>query len=253
MLYKNGFAPLYKQLADVIIHKIQTREVLPGMPIPSERQLSEDHEVSRVTVRKALESLIAQGYLIRKHGKSTVVAGETALGMGGDADGAGILLGVIEELKRKNIVPEITAVDADFIPATPDVSAALHFSKAETKMFRYVRLFRHEGEPLLVNYSHVGEVAGYSIQNLDFSKDKVLPQLELLGYVVTHAMQTISLDRANAEVAGYLEIPVDEPVLMDEKTLILDNNNPISFVRTFYRPDKYKFSMRLNRKPQLFL
>lgn len=66
--------PLYQQISDVILKEIQNGTLTPGSKIPTEFELSESYEVSRVTVRKALSELADKGYLERKSGKGTFVA-----------------------------------------------------------------------------------------------------------------------------------------------------------------------------------
>lgn len=66
--------PLYKQLETILQKEIENGERTAGTRIPTENELSEQYNVSRVTVRKALAGLSDQGYLERKSGKGTFVA-----------------------------------------------------------------------------------------------------------------------------------------------------------------------------------
>ena len=66
--------PLYIQLQDIIIKKIEEKKYLPGEAIPSERKMAETYGVNRMTVKSAINKLVEQGYLIRKLGAGTYVA-----------------------------------------------------------------------------------------------------------------------------------------------------------------------------------
>ena len=66
--------PLYKQLEEKLQKEIETGERPAGSRLPTENELSETYNVSRVTVRKALAGLSELGYLYRKSGKGTFVA-----------------------------------------------------------------------------------------------------------------------------------------------------------------------------------
>lgn len=70
------FSPvtLQEQLKKELYDKIRNKEWMPGHMIPSERELCEEYNVSRITVREALKELVQAGYLVRKQGKGTFVA-----------------------------------------------------------------------------------------------------------------------------------------------------------------------------------
>src|SRR5690606_24016866 len=66
--------PRYYQLKDILLQKIENGEWLPAQAIPSERELETLYNVSRTTIRKALDILVSKGYLYREHGRGTFVA-----------------------------------------------------------------------------------------------------------------------------------------------------------------------------------
>ena len=65
--------PKYYLVKKSVVEKIENEEFQPGEPIPSERELMEDYQVSRITIRKAIEELVAEGYLYKVQGKGTYV------------------------------------------------------------------------------------------------------------------------------------------------------------------------------------
>lgn len=65
--------PKYYQLKKILIEKINNEEFEVNVPIPSERELTELYQVSRITVRKAIEELVNEGYLYKIQGKGTYV------------------------------------------------------------------------------------------------------------------------------------------------------------------------------------
>jgi GntR family transcriptional regulator len=74
MINKKSPVPLYYQLKQVILERIKSGEWLPNMPISSERELSEIFEVSRMTVRQAINELENEGILYRERGRGTFVS-----------------------------------------------------------------------------------------------------------------------------------------------------------------------------------
>ncbi len=70
---RNSPIPAYYQVATEIQKKIEDHVWLPGYCIPSERSLSEEYNLSRMTVRQALGELVQKGILVREKGKGTFV------------------------------------------------------------------------------------------------------------------------------------------------------------------------------------
>ena len=65
--------PLYQQLQRALRQAIETRVLGPDDALPPERELAEDFNVSRITVRKAIEGLVGEGLLVRRQGSGTFV------------------------------------------------------------------------------------------------------------------------------------------------------------------------------------
>ena len=65
--------PLYQQVIDIIKNEINSGAYKSGARIPNEFELAESYKVGRVTVRRAIEELVQQGYLTKRQGKGTFV------------------------------------------------------------------------------------------------------------------------------------------------------------------------------------
>lgn len=74
MLIQDNIIPLYQQLADIIRNSITSGELKYGDKIPTEVELSEKYNVSRITVRAAINELVESGFIIKKQGKGTFVS-----------------------------------------------------------------------------------------------------------------------------------------------------------------------------------
>src|SRR5687767_12605600 len=72
MLSGNG--PLYLQLRQRLEEEIRNGVLGPGAPLPSEREIAEICDVSRVTVRKAVQALVRDGFVVQRRGSGTTVA-----------------------------------------------------------------------------------------------------------------------------------------------------------------------------------
>ena len=76
MINKFSSIPLYLQLKDLIISKIESNEYPPNTQIPSEQDLCQIYDISRPTVRQAITELTNSGYLYKEKGKGTFVYGK---------------------------------------------------------------------------------------------------------------------------------------------------------------------------------
>lgn len=73
-MVKNSIIPLYQQLSDEIKEQILLGKLKAGDRLMTEAELSQQYEVSRITVRKAIELLVDEGYVLRKQGIGTFIA-----------------------------------------------------------------------------------------------------------------------------------------------------------------------------------
>src|SRR6185503_3061213 len=73
-LHERGRGPLYQKLQQALREAIQNRVLAPDEALPPERDMAEEFAVSRITVRKALDGLVAEGLLTRRQGAGTFVA-----------------------------------------------------------------------------------------------------------------------------------------------------------------------------------
>jgi len=72
-LDRQSFIPLYRQIKDLVLDRIEHGDLASGDLIPSETQLGTAFKVSRLTVRQALYELRMEGYIIREKGRGTFV------------------------------------------------------------------------------------------------------------------------------------------------------------------------------------
>ena len=73
MLDQNSAVPLYEQLKGAISADIISGVYKPGTRLPSEAELEAEYGVSRITVRRAVKELVAEGFVVKKQGKGTFV------------------------------------------------------------------------------------------------------------------------------------------------------------------------------------
>ena len=134
-LYPNIQKPLYVQLRDIFVDLIESEELLPR-PDTGERVLAKAYNVSRVTIRKCIDSLVKDGYLVRSQGKQNRVAKKRI------THNLGCLLGIVEELYNTNgIVVTAESVHNEYVEAPAVAKKHLQLDEGgNTEVFSFSRI-----------------------------------------------------------------------------------------------------------------
>ncbi len=234
-------APKYQSIHDALLVII---EGLPaGSAMPTERELCQTYSVSRATVRQALGQLEIEQRIYRRQGKGTFVANvkiEQRLE----------LLSHTEGMRANGISPSSKLIDVRRVAAGSDVGTRLDLS-ANAEVLRIERLRLADGDPIAI------EVVFLSAQRFDgitaeLSDSASLYQLLSSNYGVelASAEETIEAVVAEAREAGLLRCAPGMPLLMLSRRTLDTTGQPIEFVRSLYRGDRYRFQTGLRRPEQ---
>lgn len=243
-LYPNIQKPLYIQLRDILVDMIESGELSPGDVLPGERTLAEMYDISRVTVRKCIGSLVDEGYIIRSHGKQNMVAKKKL------NHHLGRLVGIVEELfNTKGIVVTVKVIRKEYDIASPTIKKHLKLNDTNGKnIYTFSRVLYKNGQSLAINHSHVPYDIGKLVDSLDLTKDKVFAYLENCGFNLSYGEQEITSGLCTKEEAGWLNYKIGQPVLVIKRTTFLENGYPILHEKSIFRGDDYQYSIRLQRK-----
>jgi GntR family transcriptional regulator len=243
-LYPNINKPLYLQLRDIIVDLIDSGEFSPGDTLPGERALAEMYDISRVTVRKCIASLVDEGYVERRQGKETTVAQKKVV------HNLGPLLGIVEELlNNEGFKATVNVIHKGFEAPTSTVRKFLRLGDSnKSQVYAFSRVLEKNGKPLAINHSYVPYDIGKIVDSLDLSKDKVFAYLENCGYNLSYGEQEITSSLCTREESTYLKYDAGRPVLVIRRTTYLENGFPILYEKTIYRGDEYQYNIRLQRK-----
>lgn len=240
MLYQGSAKPLYHQLKEVIVQKIQNGDYPFGHRLPGERQLAEIYNVSRITIRQAISELVTEGFLTRQHGKGTFVADRKIV------HNLGRLTGVVEDLALQNYKVDVTVLSKKIENASSEVRKHICLEN-ETIVFGITRLLRTNNTPLAINYSYVPENIGYLVTTFNLEHDILFEMLERYGYKISHAAQYIGADKVSASEAKLLDYKAGAPALVVKQIIYVESGQPIMFAKNVFRPDKYEYQIDLKR------
>ncbi len=229
-----GPRPKHLQLRDLLIDM-----VVPGQAIPSERELMATYEVSRATVRKAIDGLVADGLLHRTHGLGT-------FGIRPRLETRLHLASFSQDMRRRGRVPSTRLLSMALGEPPAEAAIALGIG-AGAQAWRIVRVRLADNEPVA---HEDGWYPADLLPDLD-SQDIVGGSLyEILGthygLWVDHAEQTLWGEAADTDLARKLAAPLRTPLLVFRR-ISTAGGRPVEYVVSRYRGDRYQVHMELGR------
>ena len=232
--------PKYYIVKQAILEKIQSGELKHGEAIPSERELMLTQDVSRITVRKAVEELEQEGYLYKVQGKGTYVRGEKK------KQDLFSLTSCTEDVLRQGMTPSRRVVDSSLIPAGDERGAKLQIA-ADDLVYRLCRVYYADGQPINYTKAYLPYILFPGIEKHDFSKQSLYKNLEEeYGVKIKRAYRTLEAVLANNEVGDLLQIHPGAPLILFKCVTIGEINKkeiPIETFNSYYRTDIFKFSI----------
>ena len=234
--------PIYYQIKETINDWIISGEYKAGSKIPSENELAEIFQVSRLTVRRAISMLIQEGLLHSKRGEGTFVTTNKEL-----INSFGLeFSGFMDDLFYQTSKSKTKSVFMERTKPSNYVLDKLQLPEDEPEVIyvRRVRYLRNQSFAVTINYLPL-EI-GTRIKKTDLRKRPMLQILEQdLGVTFTAALQTIEASFSNQTISDELGIPSGSPILYVERTMFGKGDKPVEFVQTSYRGDRYKYVVRM--------
>ncbi|AMW98667.1 GntR family transcriptional regulator [Rummeliibacillus stabekisii] len=240
MVDRNSHVPIYIQIEDIIKEKIAVGEYIKGSSIPSERELSETYNVSRMTVRQAITGLVNSGLLYREKGRGTFVADpKFEQPLNG-------LTGFTEDMIARGMEPSSDIVLFEKQLPSFEIKQDLGLND-EDEVYFIVRIRNADHLPMAIERTYI---PAKLVPNL--SKDQLSGSLYQLiekeyGLDIHNATQQMEAAIVSKEDAKYLNVGQKAVVLIIKRTSYLSNGRPFELVRSVYRADRYKFISEITR------
>lgn len=233
--------PLYHQIYVLLREQILSGVYGDRALVPTELTLARTHGVSRITAKRALDELKAEGLVERRRGRGTSVAPRIE-----SRPVSANLGGLIENLLMMGLETAVEILEFDYVAAPDPVQRALELPVG-AEVQRAVRVRRYNGVPLSHTVSYVPAVLGRSYAREDLAKAPLLALLERAGCLIGSAEQTITATLADAAVAPRLAVQVGAPLLSIARTVCDQTGRPVEHIAILYRPDRYAYQMKLTR------
>lgn len=228
--------PLYLQLARNLEAAIHAGIWKAEQALPSERSLSEQLGLSRVTARKALEVLFEQGLIRRSQGSGTFITPRLEQPLSR-------LSSFSEMLRLKGFVPSSQWLDREITPPTHEELIRLALSPTD-KVARLKRLRKADDTVMAIEMS---TLPASLIPQPQVIGDSLYEHLDRIGKPVVRALQHIQAVNASAEFAALVGIDAGTAMLLMTRVGYTADNTPIEITDTYCRNDYYDFVAELRR------
>lgn len=240
--YHPDAGPRYVQLRQRLSDGVSRGILAPGSPLPPEREIASITDFSRVTVRKAIQSLADEGTIVQKRGSGSFISSrpdqiEQKLSR---------LTSFSEDMTRRGKTSTSRWLERGLFMPSPDEMTSLGLS-SEDSVARIVRLRLADGEPMAIERASlptdllpnplVVEVSLYEVLQRD-------------GHRPVRALQKISAINLAPPDADLLAVPPGDAGLRIERTSYLETGRVAEFTQSLYRGDAYNFvaELRLSKE-----
>jgi GntR family transcriptional regulator len=227
--------PLYQQLERALRRAIEQRVLGPDDVLPPERQLAADLDVSRITVRKAIDLLAAEGYLVKRQGSGNFVCARI------DKNFAK-LTSFTEDMQARGRTVRSVWLKRTAGTVSPEESLKLALSPG-TAVYRLNRVRYADDAPMAVEMATV--VAAF-LPSLDAVDESLYVALERAGNRPVRALQRLRALLLTGEQAALLEAKEGDAGLLVERLGYLPDGRAVELTQSYYRGDTYDFVAELN-------
>jgi GntR family transcriptional regulator len=225
--------PLYVQMREKLRSELGQME--PGEPIPAEAELEKKFRVSRITVRRAVEELVAEGLLVRQRGRGTFVQRPKL------THELGLITSWTDQLRRLGFSPKTSHRKVQQEIPLAHVAEALCLAAHEQVIrIQRVRLANREPISYMINYLPARLVPGFIESR--FTQESLYEVLEhKYGLVPAVAVDTVGTRPASEEEVAALRIDRDAPVLSVRRVSYLADGTPLELAIVASRGDRYQY------------
>lgn len=244
--------PLSKYHQVYLVLREQVREGHHAKGLPGELELARHFGVGRITVRRALEQLAAEGLIVREVGRGTrpttraEKGGRNGGGAKGTSSPATRLHGLLENIVSVSRGTTIKVLEWRVVQASHDLAEALQVPDG-AKLRKAVRRRSSSAGPVSYITTYVPEALVQGITRSELTHKPLLQLLEESGVELGRAVQTVSARQADAQVAAQLQVAVGTAMLSVSRLVYDAADRPVQFLQGLYRPDRYEYQMEMSQ------
>jgi GntR family transcriptional regulator len=225
----------------VLRDAITSGRLKPGAALPTEDELTRDYRVSRVTVRRALAELVADGLIERRQGSGTFVRSRPV----SKAKPIGAIVSSISAFDA--IARRTTAriIEFGYVDTPPELKAIFGRHAAE-RMQRAVRLREANDEVLLHVTTWIPEKLARAYDSADMEREPMSQLLARSGVRQMAGERTVSVTVADPDLARLMRIDIGTPLLRIVSAMRDQRRRTVQYVEMLARADRFDVRMELS-------
>ena len=233
---------LYSRVEAVLASEIADGGLKVGDQLPTEDGLIARFEVSRITVRRAIQNLVGRGLVEIRRGKGTFVAAPKI------TQELTELSGFVEDMHAVGRKPTVRVISKEVVTADATVANHLALTRGQ-RVVRIRRVRLADGIPLSFDETYLPLEIGTKIITNNLKAEPIFSLLERKYDVpLIEAEYKLEAVAAEAEVAAALRVKQGNPIFRIERTSYSTGNQPVDYEKLYYRGDLVRFVTRLARK-----
>jgi GntR family transcriptional regulator len=241
-MFANHRPLLYSQVESVLASEIADGSLKPGDQLPTEDSLVLRFEMSRITVRRAIQNLVSRGLVEIRRGKGTFVTAPKI------TQELTELSGFVEDMQAQGRKPTARLIGKKIVAADQTVADQLSLTKGE-RVVRIHRVRLADGIPMSFDETYLPLEIGTKIITNNLKVKPIFSLLEQKYNVpLVEAEYTLEAVAATDDVSAALHVPPGSPIFLIERTSYSTGGRPVDYERLYYRGDLIRFVTRLARK-----
>ncbi|HHV83496.1 MAG TPA: GntR family transcriptional regulator [Tepidanaerobacter syntrophicus] len=234
----NELTPKYLQIIQYFAEKIENGDLKEGDKLPTEQEICNFFNVSRITARQALDELTNKGYIVKKQGKGSYVSiNKMKMQLNS-------LQGFSEEMRSKGLEPSSKLLSLEICNPSLEVATKLNIDPSvkvySIERIRYANNVALSLENVFIPFFLCPDIEQYDLTD---SLYKILQKN--YNIVIKRANQSIEAGFVDKRAAKLLNVKAGTQALIIERVTYTSNDTPLEYVKSLYRGDKYKFYVDL--------
>ncbi|OFA29859.1 GntR family transcriptional regulator [Glaciecola punicea] len=230
--------PLYYQLYKLLKQNIVNGTLDYGMQLPTELQLSKKFDVSRITAKRALDELAAEGLVARKRAKGTHVTHKYE-----PKPIKAPLIGMLQELEFMGQHSHAKVLDAATIHPPREIAAEFKLKNKEP-LLQMTRV-RSRGKEIFAYYTSWSKGLEKHIDTNMLESTTRLQIFKMNGIDIKRVKQMLSAEAASVEIAKALDVEPGYPLLTLIRRSFDKNENLVDYLHARYHPERFQYYMDL--------
>ena len=235
--------PLYEQLKLVLQDQILLGELAPGMLLPTEHQLCQKYDISRITVRNALSDLEQSGLIERIQGRGSMVKSKTIRQSSREVQG------FTQSMARQGERPYSELIEKNIIVANPALENHFHLPPNGNYLLWHFRRLRYfNNEPVVIMNHYVRKELGDKMHEYELGDVSYYSLYEkILNHPLDNSEGLITAVQASPEVASVLKVKIGTALIWYRGIAYLKGNITVEVNYSLFIGDRFQFETQMTK------